>query len=266
MIANNSLYTWREHRPKTTLYSQIPMFIDCKTTKVPTYSFHTSLYGFTEDQAKLQMKIGNTKNRPVMHYSSELVIDTDNQQVAEDVWNKLCEEDYVFELWKLNNYKFFVQRAEQDKPSEIMVYQDRQFVTELIGRKEGLDLGIYSHPFHLIRARNAVHEVTKAKSVLVETNKGSRMVSTNNVELKVFEKPMRNSFDPNLSDWQQFKLAIEFANGSGVNKHTSVWQLGRDLRKVVDITVAMDIVKVYCKSMDYCEEKAERALKQAYES
>ena len=263
MIAN-SFYTWREYRPKTVMYGQIPLFLDCKTTKIPTYSFRTSLYGFTEDQAKLQMKIGNTKNRPVLHYSSELVIDTDTEEAAEKVWNVLCQNDYVFELWKLNNYKFFVQRSEKDNPSEIMVFQDKQFVRDLIGRVDGVDYGIYSHPFHLIRARNSIHEVTKAKSKLVETNRGSNLVTTNDIELKVYKKPVTN-FDVNMSDWQQFKIAIEFANGAASNKHMCIWQLGRDLKRVIDFSTALDIIRIYCKSLDYCEEKAERALRQAYE-
>lgn len=265
MIANKRNYTWREHRTKTVMHSNYPIFIDCKTTKVPNYLFHTSLYGFTEEEAKLQMKIGNTKNRVVSHYSEEIVIDTDEEEIAEKVWNKLFVEDYSFEVWKLNNYKFFVQRSEKDNPSEIMVYQDKNFVSNLIeGKKEKLDLGIYSSPFHLIRARNSIHEVTKAKSILIEKNKGSKQISTNNIELTVHQKPISYGTDSNFCDWKQFQNSIERAFGNSSSNHSAIWQLGKDLKKVLSFECALEIVLIYSKSLNYCELKTERALRQAY--
>jgi len=263
----NNVYTWREHRPRTVMLSQIPIFIDCMTTKVPNYMHHTSLYAFTAEEARIQMRLGNTKNRPIKHYSSELVIDTDDERMAEQVWNKLCEEDYVFELWKLNNYKFFLQRAEEDEPSESMVYQDRQFVSNLMSGtndKQGLDLGIYSSPFHLIRAKNSIHEVTKAKSKLIEVNKGSQCVTTNNIELKIHESPIYYNLDSNMSDWKQLQVALDLATGNAANKHLAIWQLGKDLKRVMSFTIALEIAFIYAKSLEYCELKTERALRQAY--
>jgi len=262
----NKDFTWREYRTNTIMFSQIPIFVNTNITKTPTYRHHLSMYGFCEEDASLQKRLGNTKNRKVQHYSSELIIDTDNAQTAEKVWVKLCGMDYQFEMWKLNNYKFFLQRDEADKPSETMVYQDRQWVKESFYDcvvNKGLDTGIYSSPFHLIRGRNAIHEITGAKSVLIETNKGSNFVSTSHVTV-IPKEISYDKYDVNISDWGQFQHVIEFAQGKAVNKHLVIWQFGRDMSKHCSYQTGLELALIYAKSIDYDEKKAERAYTQAY--
>ncbi len=263
----NSQFTYRELRTRTLMTSQIPMFHDTATTNTPKYRHHSSLYGFTEEQAKLQMRLGNTKNRTVQHYSSELVLDTDNLETAEKVWETLIRYDYYFELWQLNNYKFFLQRSENDEPSEEMCYQDRQFIRDNFGScsvNNGLDCGIYSSPFHLIRAKNAIHEVTGAKSVLISTHKGSNTVETNDIELRIYEQPLSHNLDVNLSDWQKLQTTLNYATGTAVNKHTCIWQLSKDLSKICSSSTALDLILIYAKSLEYEDSKAERAFRQGF--
>jgi len=265
---NPSFFTYREFRTQTTMYSQVPIFSNSLTTKTPKYLHHTSMYGITKVEAERQMYIGNTKNRKVPHYSSELIIDCDNDQTAENVWNKLCKYDYNFELYQLNNYKFFIQRDDSDIPSEHMCYQDKQFVRDnfidcIVDNK--LDLGIYCSPFHLIRGRGAVHEITRAKSKLVEVYKGSNTVSTNDIQVRQYEKPINYDQDTNISDWEQFQLFVSLSNEMGTNKHTLLWKLGMYLVKFFTFTTGLEVGLLYAKSLGYDFIKAERAIRQAYE-
>lgn len=262
MDANN--FTFREFRESTFMKTQIPVFVNCQTTKVPKFNHHVSMYGISETDAKIQTRLGNTKNRDVLHYSSELVIDTDSTETAEKVWSSLCKLGFTFEMWKLNNYKFFLERSDIDSPSQVMCYQDRQFVKDLFGPLEKLDISIYSHPFHLIRAKNAIHEITKAKSTLVETYKGPYCVATNDVELRIYEKPVSYNYDSNCSDWSQLQAAIEFTQGKGTNKHINLWQFGKDISKFLSEVAAEELALIYASSLEYDEYKALRAFKQGY--
>lgn len=265
MMQNKESYTWREYRPTTVMCSRVPIFNNCLTTKIPSYRHHVSLYAITEEDAHLQIKLGNVKNRPVNHYSSELVIDTDNEESAELVWNELCKQDYQFEIWKLNNYKFFIQRDEKDKPSEKMCYQDRQFVRENFVGCSKVDTSIYSSPFHLIRAKNSIHEVTRAKTVLVETHKGSNQIRTNNIEIKNLPTPSLN-IDINLSDWEQFQFFIGVALGKSDTNHMNIWKISKSICKFLSYDSALEVILLYAKSLGYCEEKAHRAFLQAFNS
>lgn len=261
-------FTWREYRSKVVMHTIFPIFVDSKSTKTPTYRHHTSLYGFTEKEAKQQMRLGNTKNRKIEHYSGELVIDTDNTETAEKVWQRCLELNIPFELCKLNNYKFYLERDITDLPSPQMVYQDRQFVRNNFmdcNINGGLDLGIYSSPFHLMRARNSIHEVTGAKSEIIDKNTGANPIKTNHIEIIPFQKSLHQE-EINISAWQKFQISIDLAQGKGANKHFCLFSLGKNLQKVLDITTALEIAKLYASSLDYDEEKAMRAMRQAYES
>lgn len=283
-MRQSNLFTWREHRVTTVMYSQLPIFCNTNTTETPTYRHHVSMYGITEEEAAYQKKIGNTKNRKVEHYSSELVIDTDDEKTAQEVWDKLCDDNYYFELWKLNNYKFFLKRGSNDKPSPEMCYQDRQFIRNLFFKDNKkifstssdigypnyhyLDTSIYSSPFHLIRAKNSIHEVTNAKSVLVDVYKGSKLVETNHIECLSIVKnnPENLKFDINVSDWEKFQYFINLAQGEGPNKHTIIWKVAKDISKILSFNTGLELILVYAKSIGYCEEKASRAFKQGYEA
>lgn len=262
-------YTYREMRTRTAMRSVIPIFIDTNTTKTPNYLHHASLYGITEEEAQLQMRIGNTKNRKLSHYSSELVIDTDNTETAERVWEKLCENNYYFELYKLNNYKFFLQRDESDKPSDEMCYQDKQFVHDFFrdcNVNNGLDENIYNSPFHICRTKGSVHEVTGKKTQLVEIYKGSNLVTTNQVEVRKFIKPMnyKNPIDINSNNWDAFKVTVDLCLGVRNNKHITLWQFAKDLRDVCSLNTVVELGMLYAKSLNYDEDKCIRALRQGY--
>lgn len=263
---NANEFTFREFRANTYMTAQIPLFVDCQTTKVPNFNHHVSMYGVSSTDAKIQSRLGNTKNRPVCHYSSELVIDTDSVQAAEFVWSQLYKLDVSFEMWKLNNYKFFLERSATDQPSEIMCYQDRQFVKDVFGPVEALDTSIYSSPFHLIRAKNSIHEITKAKSTLVEQYKGGNFVATNDVALRPYEKPVNFNYDSNRSDWHQFQAVIDFTAGKAENKHMCLWQFGKDICKFLSEAAAEEIALIYAKSLNYDFSKALRAFKQGYQA
>lgn len=262
----HSDYTYREMRTRTIMQSVIPIFINTNTTRTPHYLHHSSLYAFTEADAQLQMKIGNTKNREVSHYSSEIVVDTDNVETAEKVWETLCQNNIYFELYKLNNYKFYLQRADEDEPSTEMCYQDRQFVQNLLSDcsiNNGLDTSIYSSPFHICRTKSSIHEVTGKKTQLVEVHKGE-YVSTNHIEIKKYEKPLNyvNPIEVNNSDWNQFQLIIEMCFKIKTNKHITLWQLAKDLRKLCSFNTIKEIGLMYACSLNYEESKALRALEQ----
>lgn len=262
----NDEFTWREFRTQTCMISKIPYFANCKTTKIPVYMHHTSLYAIEEEEARYQTRLGNTKNRKVKHYSSELVIDTDNQETANRVWDRCNELNISFELWKLNNYKFYLQRDEKDKASDIMCYQDRQFIRDNFfdcNVNNGLDLGIYSSPFHLCRAKGAIHEVTKNKSIKIESIDGD-CISTNDIEIKIYEKTNVIPFDVNKSDWEQLQVYISLSTGNEVNKHTGIWKLSNYLLKLCSYDTAKELILIYSKYMDYCEEKALRAFHQVF--
>jgi hypothetical protein len=261
-------YTYREHRTRTVMQSLIPIFINTNTTRTPHYLHHASLYAFTEADASLQMKIGNTKNRVVNHYSSEIVIDTDNLETAEKVWETLCQNNIYFELYKLNNYKFYLQRSDDDEPSTEMCYQDGQYVKDLLGHcniNNGLDVSIYSYPFHVCRTKSSIHEITGKKTHLIEIHKGE-CVSTNNIEIKKYGKPLNfNSVsDINSSDWSQFQLIIEMCFKVRTNRHLTFWQLAKDLKKLCSFNTILDLGLVYARSLNYEESKAVRAIEQGY--
>lgn len=262
-------FTWREYRTHTVMNTIFPLFINSGVTHTPTYLHHTSLYGFTEKDAKEQMKMGNTKNRKVSHYSSELVIDTDNEETAEKVWVRCRELDIPFELWKLNNHKFYLKRDENDKASNQMVYQDRQFVRDNFidcNLNHGLDLGIYSSPFHIMRAKGAIHEVTQKKSLLMDKQIGSNPIKTNDIEVRLLNRTNVETLpSTDISEWTRFQISIDMANGTASNRHFCIFSLGKDLRKILTFTTALEIAIMYARSLDYSEEKTVRALKQAYE-
>lgn len=266
MIANE--FVWREFRKSTIMTTQIPLFIDCQTTGTPSYKHHASLYGIREEDARLQSRIGNTKNRKVVHYSSELVIDTDDYETAVNVWETLCKKDLYFELWKLNNFKFYLKRDSNDQPNDTMCYQDRQYVRETFFNCSGiskLDTGIYCSPFHLCRAKNSVHEITKAKSILIETYKGKNLVETNDIELKIYEKPLNShNFNTNLSTWSQLQNVIDNAIGDSSSNHMDIWKFAKDLSKFCSHSTAEELILIYAKSLNYDETKAIRAFNQGF--
>lgn len=264
-------FTYREFRTRTVMHSVVPIFIDTKTTKIPNYLHHVSMYAVTKEDAQLQMKIGDTKNRDVVHYTSEAVIDTDNQQTAEKVWDCLCEQDYNFELYKLNNYKFIVKRDEFDEPSNIMCYQDKQFIKDLLSHcnvDRKLDNSIYNSPFHLIRARGAIHEVTGAKTELVDSYRGSKFLSTNSVVLRKYEKPLnyKSVSELDMSDWNRLKFLIDTYLKPKVNNHMTIWQFARDISRICTYESALELILIYAKYLNYDETKAIRAFNQGYES
>ncbi len=263
-------YTYREHRVRTVMNSKIPIFVNTNTTRTPTYIHHVGVYGITGEEALFQMKLGNVKNRDVVHYSSELIVDTDNIETAEKVRSKLCKENISFELYKLNNFKFFLQRAEEDEPSNIMCYQDKQYVNTLLSDcnvNNGLDLNIYAYPFHICRTKTSFHEVTGAKTQLVEIFKGN-LISTNQVELRKYDKPIsyRNVCDPDFSDWSQIQYVIGSLYKIKTNCHLTIWMLGKDISKFCSLDTGLELALVYAKSVNYCLEKATRAFKQGYEN
>lgn len=266
-----SNFTFREFRTRTIMQSIIPIFIDTKTTKIPNYLHHVSMYAISEEDAQIQMRIGNTKNREVVHYTSEAVIDTDNQETAEKVWNCLCEGDYNFELYKLNNYKFILKRDDNDEPSSIMCYQDKQYIKDLLSHcnvDRKLDDSIYNSPFHLIRARGSIHEVTGAKTELVDFHRGSKFLSTNSVVLRKYEKPLNynSTVDLDMSDWNRFKFLIDMYLKPKLNNHMTIWQFARDICKICSYETASELILIYAKYLNYDEVKAMRAFKQGYES
>lgn len=263
-------FTYREHRTRTIMQSMIPIFVNTNTTRTPNYLHHTSLYGITEEDANLQMRLGNTKNRKVIHYSNEIVVDTDNTETAEKVWDRLCQSNISFELYKLNNYKFYLQRDESDYPSDEMCYQDKQYIKNLLGDcnvNNGLDTGIYSSPFHICRTKSSIHEVTGAKTKLVDKYTGD-LISTNHIEVKKYEKPINynNPSNINYSDWNQLQLIIEMCFNIRNNKHTTFWQFAKDLSKFCSINTTIELGLVYARSLNYDETKAIRAIEQGYSS
>lgn len=257
-----SEYTFREYRPRTVMVSKIPLFRNTFTTVIPKYMHHVSMYAIDEEEANNQIRIGNTKYREVPHYSAELVIDCDDHESAEKTWDKLVKLDYNFETWKLNNFKFFIKRDTQDKPSTKMCFQDKQFVRDNFFQPK-IDLGIYCSPFHLIRARGSIHEVTKAKSELVGQYCGSNSVSTNHIDN--YYQPAKNyDFDPNYSDWQNLQFVINNANAQGANKHIIVWKLAMSIAKMCSFETGLELCLIYARALDYEEKKAIRAIEQAY--
>lgn len=267
---NKDMYTYREFRTRTIMWGQLPIFRNIMSTKTPKYLHHTSMYAFNEQDAKLQARLGNTKYREVTHYSAELVIDTDNLDTAVKLYDSLIEKDITFELWKLNNYKFYLQRDELDLPTSTMCFQDRQFVRELFSDcnvNQGLDLGIYSSPFHLCRAKGAIHEVTGKKSILEYQHIGSNLISTNEIELRVFEKPLENfKFDPNVSDWEQLQLVLNLAQGKCSNKHFCLYALGKEIRNRVSWSTGCELAIIYANSLNYEEDKALRGFEQGWQA
>lgn len=266
----SSDFTYREMRTRTVMQSIIPIFINTNTTKTPNYLHHSSLYAFTEEDATLQMKIGNTKNRKVTHYSSEIVVDTDNTETAEKVWQTLCQNNIYFELYKLNNYKFYLQRDESDIPSDEMCYQDKQYVKDLLGNcnvNNGLDTAIYSSPFHICRTKSSIHELTGKKTQLVEVHKGDS-VCTNHIEVKKYEKPVnyKNPANTNCSEWSQLQLIIDLCFKVRTNHHMTLWQYARDLSKFCSINTVMELGLIYARSLNYDETKAIRAIEQGFNS
>jgi hypothetical protein len=261
-------FTYREHRTRTVMHSLIPIFINTNTTKTPNYLHHTSLYGFTEDDANLQMKMGNTKNRKVTHYSSEIVVDTDNTETAEKVWQTLCQNNISFELYKLNNYKFYLQRDESDKPSDEMCYQDRQYVEDLLGScnvNKGLDTSIYAYPFHICRTKSSIHELTGSRTQLIEIHKGD-LVSTNHIQVEKYKKPINynNPINTNSSEWGQFQLVIDLCFSKRINGHMTFWQFAKDLSKFCTVSTILELGIMYARSLNYDETKAIRAIQQVF--
>lgn len=267
---HKSLFTWREYRARIALYSIIPIFKNSNSLKSIPYLHHQSLYGFTEEDARIQMRLGNVIHRTVKHYSEELIIDVDNTETAEKVYKKLIQNDVDFELYRLNNYKFFLTRYESDEPSEEMCFQDKQFVKDNFydcNVYKGIDLSIYSSPFHLCRMRNSFHEGTGKKTQLIYKHSGITKVSTNKIIVKYYDdKKVEPNFDVNSSEWEKLQFFINQANGYQSNKHFCIFGLSKDLRQFFDYNTALNIALVYARSLNYDEEKAERAFHQGYES
>lgn len=251
------------------MYGFIPIFRNTLRTDTPNYLHHCSMYGITEHDAKIQVRLGNTKYRELTHYSSELVIDTDNYETSNLIYNELVENDIIFELWRLNNYKFYLPRDNDDYPSEIMCFQDREFVRSTFKHcniDNGLDLGIYSSPFHLCRAKGAIHEVTGKKSELVYSNIGSKKVSTSYIELTQYERPA-GIFDSNRSTWDTvLGILNSVCTSSYSNRHNCFFGLGRDLRELMSYVVAEELIMIYASTINYEVDKAIRAFEQGYNS
>jgi hypothetical protein len=261
-------FTYRELRPRIELWNKLPLFRDIQTLIMPFYTHHASLYGITKDEANIQKQLGNTKARDVIHYSAELVIDTDNKETATAVWENLINNDVKFELWKLNNYKFYIERSHLDRPSEEMCYQDRQFVKEWFSDcniNQGLDYGLYTSPFHLCRARGSIHEVTGAKSILLHSHNGKYAVTTNNIDVKYYEdiKIISNS-DTNISPWAALQYEIDHSLGIGANKHIILYTFGCKMKEFLSFETSLELALLYAESLGYDEEKAKRAFKQGF--
>lgn len=264
MISNE--FTWRECRPTIVMRSGFPLFQDIRSLKMPHYLHHCSTYGFRREDAEYQIAIGNVKNRKVFHYAAELIIDVDNVETAEKVFDKLNEYDFDYEMWKLNHYKFYLTRELSDQPTENMCYQDKRFVWDFFNDcniGSGIDYGLYNTPFHLCRARGAFHEGTLKRSVLEYTNKGSYAVSTNHIEIKGYAQKVQ-PVNLNLSDWEELQFFISMANGSRANSHFNLFALGSDLKNSVTYETGLELALIYARAINYDEEKAERAFKQGY--
>lgn len=265
---SKELFTYREFRTRTIMYGCIPIFRNTLIMSTPNYLHHCSMYGVIKEEADLQMRLGNTKYREVVHYSDELVIDTDNEETAANVYTALKGYSLTFEMWRLNNFKFYLKRANNDSPSFKMCFQDRQFVRNAFNHcnsNNGLDVGIYASPFHLCRAKGAIHEITGKKSELCEVFIGENNVSTNHIELTKFEQPFHNiKYETNTTEWGKLQSVLAISDIPYSNRHNCFFGLGLDLRKYLTYDAAKEIVSIFSLSINYELEKALRAFDQGW--
>jgi hypothetical protein len=234
-------FSWREKR--IWLRSQVlPTWVDFGTTDFPqNKNCHISLYGFRGGDISEHIKErGRKHSKKYEHYSSNIVIDCEEDSALRAVLSILHEHQFGYSLYKTGGRGHHIHLPRIANPSSHLYTQDRTFLLQMFGEIPYVDHGIYNSPMHLIRCPGREHETTKEKKELLAQQEGQFQPDIRELEpLDFLMRSHKNcdNFKPQFecnNTWSYIQNRITYHSpvSTGQVRYTALFTVAKDLAKV----------------------------------